>query len=74
MCDHRSHHKNKINLHPLQWRNPLLKIRYMYLKVLTMIKGELLRNKKRRTKKKVHKFHTLKSTPPYKEIIRWTRS
>jgi hypothetical protein len=46
----------------------------MYLKALTMIKGELLSNKKRRTKKKVHKFHTLKSTPPYKEIIRWTRS
>jgi hypothetical protein len=34
MCDHRSHLKSKINLHHLQWRNRILKMRKRYLKII----------------------------------------
>jgi nicotinic acid phosphoribosyltransferase len=69
MCDRRSHHKNKINLHPLQLCNPLLKMMNMYFKMVAVIKGELMKIKKMMKKKKVHKCHTLEFAPPYKEII-----
>jgi hypothetical protein len=72
MCDHRSHHKSKINLHPLHGRNPQLKMRSKELKMIAMIKGELMKNRIRRRKKKVHMCHTHEFAPPYKEVIWWT--
>jgi hypothetical protein len=71
MCNHKSHHKNKIKVHPLQWCNPLLKTRNMYLNIMEIIKGDL--NKIwRRMKMKVHNCHTLESTSPFNDIIWWT--
>jgi hypothetical protein len=71
---HRSHHKSKINLHPQPWRNALLKMRKMNLKMMTMIKEDHMRKKTRRMNKKVHKRRTLESKPPSKGTIQWTWS
>jgi hypothetical protein len=69
MCDHRSQ-KSKINpLLPIR-RNPQVKMRNKDIKIMAIIKGELM--KKTRMKKKVHKRRNLESAPPYKEAIRWT--
>jgi hypothetical protein len=70
MCDHRNH-KDKINLLPLRWCIPQLKIMNMYLKKKGRIKGEHIKNKIRR--KKHHKFLQLKSRRRFKEIIQWIR-
>jgi hypothetical protein len=67
MCDH----KSKINLLPLHWCIPQLKIRNRYLKMKGWIKGELMKNKIRR--KKLHKFLQLKFGQQSKEIIQWIR-
>jgi uncharacterized pyridoxal phosphate-containing UPF0001 family protein len=74
MCDHRSHHKNKINHHPLHRCKPLHKMKNITIKVMSMIKGELNKNKIRIMMMKFHKCHTDESAKLCKEIIQWTRS
>jgi hypothetical protein len=54
MCDHRNNKRNKINLLPQLWRNPKVKMRNMYLKMMECIKGEHM-NKETRRKKKYHR-------------------
>jgi hypothetical protein len=67
-----SHHKNKINLHPLHRHIPLLKTRSKRLKTVAMIKGEHMKNKTRRMKMKVHRCLIQEFTPPFYKIIVWT--
>jgi hypothetical protein len=69
ISDYRSH-KSKINLFPLLWYNPLVKIRNMYLKMMKLTKGE--HRKKTRRKKKVHKCLYHEFAPPYNANIQWT--
>jgi hypothetical protein len=70
MCDRRNN-KSKINLLPLHWYIPQLKMRNRYLKMKGWIKGEHMKNKIRRKKRR--KFLQLKSEQPFKEIIQWIR-
>jgi hypothetical protein len=70
MFDHWNH-KSKINLLPLHWCIPQLKIRNRYLKMKGWIKEEHMNNMIRR--KKLHKFLQLKSRRQFKEIIQWIR-
>jgi hypothetical protein len=48
---------------------PLLKMRNNYLKILAMINGAHEEDKEKKT---FHRRLHLESTPPSKEIIRWT--
>jgi hypothetical protein len=68
--DYKSH-KSKIDLFPLLWCNPLLKMRNMYLKMVELTKGDH-RKKKTRRKKKVHKCLYHEFAPPYNANIEWT--
>jgi hypothetical protein len=68
MCDHRN---NKINLLPLHWCIPQLKMRNMYLKMKAWIKGEHMENRIRR--KKHNKLLQLKSGQQFKGIIQLIR-
>jgi hypothetical protein len=70
MCDHRNY-KSKINLPPLHWCIPQLKMVNRYLKKNDRIKGEHMKNMIRR--KKLHKFLQLKFGPQSKEIIQWIK-
>jgi hypothetical protein len=65
--------RNKINLLAQRRHNPQVKVRNKYLKMIEWIKGECM-NKKTRRKKMYHRHLQRKSEPPFKEIIRWTKS
>jgi hypothetical protein len=70
MCDHRNY-KSKINLPPLHWCIPQLKMVNRYLKKKGRIKGEHMKNMIRR--KKRHKFLQLKFGPQSKGITQWIK-
>jgi hypothetical protein len=70
MCDRRNN-KSKINLLPLNWCIPQLKMRNRYLKMKAWIKGKHMENMIRR--KKHHKLLQLKSGRKFKEIIQSIR-
>jgi hypothetical protein len=66
----RSHHKNKINIHP-HMLNPLPKMANRTIKMMAMINGELRKNMTKRMMMKCHhSHHTQESTTQVKGIIR----
>jgi hypothetical protein len=70
MCDCRNN-RSKINLLPLHWCIPRLKMRNRYIKMKGWIKGEHMKNMIRR--KKLHKFLQLMFVQQFKGIIQWIR-